>query len=182
MNENAATLPPLDIVHPDVRDLLRGQLTLAGSTTIHTVTIDGWFGPKWLGFRGKALGALGIHDSVHDENVAIPPFVPARVLREERWSFSSGIWERELPARPLHIAQRSEANQARKIRRLTTPGTLLAWCGHTAPDRTSLMVYIHIEDALLGWHIAVYSRGGETVYTPTGLTSTELDYLRARGA
>lgn len=51
--------------------------------------IDNDFGSKWLGFSGKALGALGVwhNPSYHPaNNVRIPPFVPNRVVSQRRFS------------------------------------------------------------------------------------------------
>jgi hypothetical protein len=48
----------------------------------YVVKIDNWFGKRWLGFSGKALGALG----VRKKKLTLPPFhphsrgVPASVL------------------------------------------------------------------------------------------------------
>ncbi|MCA1709275.1 MAG: hypothetical protein LC808_40740 [Actinobacteria bacterium] len=42
----------------------------------YVVKIDNWFGKRWLGFSGKALGALG----VRKQKLTLPPFIPTRVV------------------------------------------------------------------------------------------------------
>ena len=36
---------------------------------IHAIHIDNWFGDKWLGFRGKILGAAGVRDKDFDSKL-----------------------------------------------------------------------------------------------------------------
>jgi hypothetical protein len=45
------------------------------------IKIDNWFGPNWLRFSGKCLGAIAIWK----DRLTIPPFVPHRVLWERRF-------------------------------------------------------------------------------------------------
>ena len=45
------------------------------------VKIDNWFGKRWLGFSGKALGALG----VRKEKLTLPPFIPSRLVSQRRF-------------------------------------------------------------------------------------------------
>ena len=46
----------------------------------YLVKIDNWFGKRWLGFSGKALGAL----SVRKEKLTLLPFIPSRVVSQRR--------------------------------------------------------------------------------------------------
>jgi hypothetical protein len=42
-----------------------------------------WFGSKWLGFSGKALGALAIWNKPYNRpatDIRIPPFVPHKIV------------------------------------------------------------------------------------------------------
>src|SRR5262245_49609679 len=62
----------------------------------YVVKIDNWFGQRWLGFSGKAVGAL----RVCQRRLTLPPFVPSRVLSQRRF-FSEDAPPR--PHRPLHV-------------------------------------------------------------------------------
>lgn len=177
MDKAQPTQPPLslcDHVPADVQDLLRGTIATYAPNEIRLITIDGWFGSNWLGFAGKTLGAFG----VRNQDLVIPPFIPARVLREEHRSCAKDGWDCHAVDHPLHIAQTSEANLTRKLHKVVPPGTLLAWCGHTPPDRTALMVYLRLDGSAIGWHVATENQAGRICYAPTGLTRSELEFLR----
>ncbi len=47
----------------------------------YVVKIDNWFGKRWLGFSGKALGALGVRIT----KLTLPAFTPSRVLSQRRF-------------------------------------------------------------------------------------------------
>jgi hypothetical protein len=72
----------------------------------YVVKIDNWFGKRWLGFSGKALGGLG----VRKEKLTLPPFIPSRVVSQRRF------YEGAPPAgrsKQLHVWQRSGENLQR---------------------------------------------------------------------
>lgn len=72
--------------------------------TIALVKIDNWFGSNWLGFSGKALGALGVWNKPRNmpaDNIRIPPFVPARVVSQRR--FVGPNYEEVPKGKPIHI-------------------------------------------------------------------------------
>jgi len=76
--------------------------------TSFVVKIDNWFGKRWLGFSGKALGAIG----VCKRQLTLPPFIPSRVISQRRF------WQAgEAPRRPrmLHLRQRSGENLQRYV-------------------------------------------------------------------
>ncbi len=105
-----------------------------------TVRIRGWFGPRWLAFSGKALGAVGVSRA----DITVPPFVPSRVvaitylIRARDGSFASG------PA-PfiLHPQQASASNLSRHLRTLA-PTTAFFWLSTAiaSSGRGALMSYV----------------------------------------
>src|SRR5262249_38321002 len=72
-----------------VEQVANGIIRRHASETLVLVKIDNSFGSKWLGFPGKALGAIGVgfNPSYHPANIVrIPPFVPNRVVSQRRFS------------------------------------------------------------------------------------------------
>jgi hypothetical protein len=63
----------------EVEAVVQGAVEVSKPATVAVVKIDSWFGPKWLGFSHKVMGAFGV---VFPGDLVIPPFVPNRVLSE----------------------------------------------------------------------------------------------------
>lgn len=122
------------------------------------VKIDNWFGSKWLGFSGKALGALGIW---HKGEIRIPPFIPNRVLSQRR--FSGTTYKEVDVGEPVHKFIRSMHALRRKAS-LCAPETCLAWySGNSAiSDRASLMVYVPSSEGDWAWY-AGWQKSGSWV-------------------
>lgn len=61
------------------------------------IQVDHWFGRKWLGFKCKLLGALGVHADVSDTGrttLPKPPFSPTRVQSSTAFVQNGSEWER----------------------------------------------------------------------------------------
>ena len=43
------------------RNAIAGDAARYVARFVHVVKLDAWFGDRWFGFSGKALGALGVH-------------------------------------------------------------------------------------------------------------------------
>ena len=76
---------------------------------ICAIHIDNWFGDKWLGFRGKTLGAAGVRDRDFNSSLVLPPFNPARVLDTTVYELKNNTVSR-IHKRDLHVYQMSESN------------------------------------------------------------------------
>ena len=83
------------------------------------IKIDKWFSRRWLGFSGKAMGAI----SVHKRWLTVPPFIPRRV-RSTRRFWSEGVKPGKFPR--IHRWQRSSQNLQRHIDQIL-PGTNVFW-------------------------------------------------------
>jgi hypothetical protein len=59
--------------------LIEGTACANGFAAIVVAHIDHWFGPRWLGFRGKLLGAASVRSRRLTGRLAPPPFHPHRV-------------------------------------------------------------------------------------------------------
>jgi hypothetical protein len=119
------------------------------------IKIDNWFGSRWLGFSGKALGALGLTIKPSYRNhkhLMIPPFVPERVLSQRR--FIAPAFEEIDAGKPVHIHVPSRIALRRKVA-VEEPNTALAWySGKTKENgRGSLMVYLLVGDAYWAWFV-----------------------------
>lgn len=82
--------------------LLRGITTTQAPKDLILIRIDNWFGPKWLRFSGKILGAAGLWN----KTLTVPPFVPNRVVSERR--LSAPTYDERPNRQPLHVSVSSE--------------------------------------------------------------------------
>ncbi len=67
-----------------VERVVNGIIRLLAPESVVLIKIDNFFGSKWLGLSGKALGAIGVwHNPSYDAAniVRLPPFVPNREKR-----------------------------------------------------------------------------------------------------
>lgn len=108
--------------------------------------INNWFGSNWLGFSGKALGALGVWNKPRNmpaDNIRIPPFVPARVVSQRR--FAGPAYEEVSSSKPIHIRVPSSFALLRKAA-IAEPRTALVWYSGNSKTtgRGAVMVYVPI--------------------------------------
>lgn len=81
----------------EVEAVANGLMRVHAPRSVHLIKVSSWFGFKWLGFSGKALGAVG----VWREPVTVPPFVPSRIVSQRRFA-SPNYLEGEEGA-PVHM-------------------------------------------------------------------------------
>jgi hypothetical protein len=146
------------------------------------IKIDNWFGSKWLGFSGKALGAVGRWDKPHDRpatEIRIPPFVPNRVISQRR--FSAPSYDEVNAGKPIHKQIPSSEALLRKAA-LHAPQTALAWySGNSiASARGALMVYIPNEGSYWPWYAGWEQRKGWRLIESWDITPEQIEQLSAR--
>jgi hypothetical protein len=109
---------------------------------VHVVRIDNWFGPKWLGFAGKVLGALGIHQDATRADLVVPPFTPGRVIWERRFARNADGQRFVVEAAPtLHRSQTSSSNLHRKLAAFSDRAHFVWFSGKSRSNgRGSVMV------------------------------------------
>ncbi len=108
---------------------------------LHLVRIDNWFGPKWLGFSGKVLGAVGVHTDVDRGAVVVPPFSPGRVLWERHLSSAGGEYFPVHSPWTFHGERSSESNMTRRLSHFQSSGHFVWFSGGSRPNaRGSVMV------------------------------------------
>jgi hypothetical protein len=147
--------------------------------SVHLIELDHWFDQKWVGFSGKALGALGVWAS----ELTVPPFHPHRVLGEHHYEKSAGAESyTPLTGGPrLHREQVSSQNLQRRMTRVA-PDTACFWYtgDATATGRGALMAYIPAQPECWVWYIGVV-REGECwrPVTLAGIASEEVTHIEA---
>lgn len=138
---------------------LRDELAkeLQPTEVTHLVQVDHWFGPRWLAFAGKVLGALG----VWPRTLVIPPFRPTRILSERRFVRSQGNYLEVDVRAPLHIEQTSRDNLRRTVKSLGASTSMIWYSGDTrAAGRGCLMIYLHANGEGLATYVEIARRDG----------------------
>lgn len=148
-----------------------------GSLRLHVVLVRDWFGPNWLGFKGKVIGALGTWSDI-DRRLVVPPFVPNRI-DQASWferDTADSPW-RSTVAAPLNITIRGEANTRRYFDQVAGSRTMAAWIGDDGRGRASLMTYAIMDDQPIAWYAsteAIGQRGSRLV----GIGDDEFEMLQ----
>lgn len=142
----------------------------------YVVKIDNWFGKRWLGFSGKALGAIGVRKS----KLTLPPFVPSRVVSQRRF-WQSG--RRLEPRKQLHAWQRSGENLQRYVEVVVHRSNVFWYSGGSARnDRASFMAYVSTSEGHWPWYVELRRTDKWRVVESLGIGPTELDaFLRVGG-
>jgi hypothetical protein len=112
---------------------------MSAPKSVFIVKIDSWFGPRWLSFSCKVMGAFGVS---YLDDLVIPPFVPRRVMSQRSYERAGDHLVEVHGATPLHIRQSSEANLRRRLKGRHPHAALFWWSGNTrSTGRGALMVY-----------------------------------------
>src|SRR5882762_8544429 len=102
MNIIAQSDDALEFVQ-QVEQVANGVILRHAPVALVLVKIDNWFGSNWLGFSGKAVGAIGIWNKPYNrpaDDLRIPPFVPNRVVSQRK--FSKPTYEEVDEGGPIH--------------------------------------------------------------------------------
>ncbi|NLY02288.1 MAG: hypothetical protein GXY83_39890 [Rhodopirellula sp.] len=102
--------------------------------------VDNWFGPKWLGFCGKVVGAVGCHQL---GNVVVPPFVQNRLTAQSLFVRNeSGGYDCVGEGPQIHHIGASSHNLRNRAKN-AAPDTTLIWISgkSLANRRGSFMIY-----------------------------------------
>lgn len=171
----------IEFVHR-IRSLIVGALRESTAAQVYIVKVDHWFGPRWIYFSHKTLGALGVRST----DLRVPPFVPGRI-RSEMFYERTGdeLVAAEAPL-VLHVEQTSEANARRRTRDLCPGAAMFWWTGQTLTSgRGTLMAYMPGTSGHLPWYVEL-KKAREWQYGVTSRISVpQLDRLvsaRARSS
>ncbi len=140
-----------------VEHVVNGVILLHAPEVLVLIKIDNYFGSKWLGFSGKALGALGVwhNPSYHPaNNVRIPPFVPNRVVSQRR--FSGPSYGEIDGGKPIH--KRMPGGMAlNRMAAAEEPKSALVWYSGKSEvsGRGAVMAYVPAGDSYWLWYAAL---------------------------
>lgn len=99
-----------------VSRLIAGAADASRLSDLFVCHIDHWFGPRWLGFRGKVVGAAGVHNRRLTADLAPPPFHPHRILSVRAYRLGeSQAFESQGDVGWLHGPRSSESNVRRSL-------------------------------------------------------------------
>ena len=121
--------------------------------------IDNWFGPKWLGFCGKLVGAVGASNF---KNVVIPPFVQNRLTAQSLFERDmNGNYSHLGDGPKIHTIGPSAAN-FKNYARDAAPNTTLFWISGNsiANERGSIMSYKPGTDAYWMFYVEYAKKNG----------------------
>lgn len=157
----------------DLRTALLGAIAAYEPLRLHIVEVRDWFGPNWLRFEGKIVGAAGVH-SREREPLIVPPFHPNRI-REALW------FERDAPRQlwvavehpPLNIRQTSAANLCRPFDRVAGPRTVAIWLGGELDALRCALLYASRDGDAAAWYADVHAGTEQLQPTLAGLTPAE---------
>ena len=138
----------------NVNSVLFGISSAYVPPEIILVKINNWFGPRWLRFSGKTLGALGIWK----QNLTVPPFVPNRVVWQRR--FASPSYDEGASDPQIHISAPGEEALSRRLAQVA-PGAALVWfSGTTDPNgRGAIMAYVPVPNSYWVWYVGFSAKG-----------------------
>jgi hypothetical protein len=142
----------------EVVGLVRGAVAMSAPNSVFIVKIDSWFGPRWLSFSCKMMGAFGVS---YLSELVIPPFVPRRVMSQRSYDRAGDHFVEVHGAAPLHVRQSSEANLRRRLKDMHPNAALFWWSGNTrSTGRGALMAYLPTPEGHTDWY-AELRRDGE---------------------
>ena len=122
------------------------------SSQVYLVHVDNWFGERWLGFRGKVLGAAGVRNRhVNDCELPAPPFKPSRIESALEFHRQSDVQYDVVSdsMAGLHADKPGDAFWYPK-----RPRIYCWYSGNTLVNTNgSLMIYDVTRDGSSGWYI-----------------------------
>jgi len=139
-----------------VEQVVKGVFRRHLPETLVLIKINNWFGSKWLGFSGKALGVIGVwhNPSYHPANIVrIPPFVPNRVVSQRR--FSTPNYEEIDCGKPIHRRMPSRLALNRTIATAAPKSALIWYSGKSkVTGRGAVMAYVPADGSYWLWYAA----------------------------
>lgn len=167
-----------------VEQVASGVTRLHAPQTLVLIKIDNFFGSKWLGFSGKALGAIRVwhNPSYHPANIVrIPPLVPHRVVSQRR--FSAPTYEEIDCGKPIHKRMPSTIALNRTVAAAAPKSALVWYSGESkATGRGALMAYIPAGDSYWLWYAALETGESWTVTETLDIKRDDLASLMEQGS
>jgi hypothetical protein len=152
--------------------------------TLILIKIDNFFGSKWLGFSGKALGAIGVwhNPSYRPANVVrIPPFVPNRVVSQRK--FSAPTYEEIDCGKPIHMRMPSSVALNRTVADAAPKSALIWYSGESkVTGRGAVMAYVPAGDSYWLWYAALETGESWRVTETLDIKRDDFESLMEQGS
>lgn len=163
---------------PELASAIIGAIAAYEPSRVHVAHVRDWFGPNWLGFKGKVLGALGIASGPGGPLV-IPPFVPNRIEGAFWFDRVSGRWApAERP--PLNVATGGEANTRRYFERIAGLNAMAVWIGDDGHGRQAVMVYASVDGGPIAWYASTEAAGRAAYSKLAWISEAEFTMLQGK--
>lgn len=135
----------------EVRSIVSGIIRLCRPQEIFLIKTDNWFGPNWLRFEGKVLGAIGSWSGEKCNKLTIPPFVPHRILCERRYTAPD---YNQIPIRRIiHVKTPSDKGRTRFMHEIAPGASVIWYSGKSVKnDRAAIMAYVLLGDSYWPWY------------------------------
>ncbi len=167
-----------------VEQVANGVIRRHAPETLVLIKIDNYFGSKWLGFSGKALGLLGVwhNPDYHPaNNIRIPPFVPNRVVSQRR--FAGPAYEEIDGGKPVHKQIPGGVALNRKAATAVPSSALVWYSGESkATGRGALMAYVPVGGSYWPWYAALETGEPWCVTETLGIKREDLASLIEQGS
>jgi hypothetical protein len=161
-------------------ELIGGMVAGMGIPRYQTFRIDNWFGPNWLGFCGKMLGAFGVAKS---RNIVIPPFVQNRLTAQSLFVRQpDGGYTYEGDGPKVHHIGKSESN-FKNYAHEAAPDTTLVWISGNSRlnQRGSIMAYKPGPENYMMFYVEYQNKNDEwTISQHKNMPPGIADFLRAQ--
>jgi hypothetical protein len=161
----------------EVRACVFGIIRLYHPTELFLIKTNTWFGPNWLRFSGKTLGLLGVWSGEKTKNLAVPPFVPYRVLWERRYAAPE---YRQIPIRKIvHVGTPSDKARTRYVRDVAPSASLVWYSGASQKNgRGAIMAYLLLNGSYWPWYLGWKLEGDWKIVKSVGATIDEIAAIR----
>ena len=138
---------------------------------VKIVRVDNWFGPKWLEFSGKMLGALGTWRA----KLTVPPFVPNRIRFEHHYRRNDDGAYSQVEVAKLHGARSSGDNLNVRVVDIAPEAAILWFSSNTGvTQRGCIMAYIPSGDGYWSWYVGFDGARGWKRVLLKGISEREL--------
>lgn len=167
-----------------VEQVVNGVVRRHLPETLVLIKVNNWFGSNWLGFSGKALGALGVWNKPRNkpaDDIRIPPFVPSRVVWQR--SFAAPTYEEVSNGKPIHSKMPSNRALLRKAA-TAAPGAALVWYSGNSKTagRGAVMVYVPVSDSYWPWYAALETGDSWRITETWDIKREDLSKLMEQGS
>jgi hypothetical protein len=164
----------------NVEGMVNGLLRRDSPPCLILTEIDNWFGPKWLNFSGKALGAVGVWKNLLAVP-SVPPFIPNRVISQTK--LQAPFYHPEHGGKPLHLNMPSNAAMNRSVSEVA-PGASLVWYSGNSKKsgKGAVMAYVPEGKSYWSWYTGWDCNDGWRVVKAIGIKPLGVNELLAADA